>query len=74
MWQAVLKGDMKKVDKLLKSGADVTFMKDNKPMMSMVRELEMANQTSGDAAKLYYYRQIKGMLELKLNSAVCIMH
>ncbi|CAB4002871.1 ankyrin repeat, partial [Paramuricea clavata] len=70
LWQAVLKGDLKKVDKLLKSGADVTFMKDNKPMMNMVRELEMANQTSGDAAKLYYYRQIKGMLELKLNSAI----
>ncbi len=67
----MLKGDVKKVDKLLKTGADITFMKDNKPMINMVRELEMSNQTSGDAAKLYYYRQIKGMLELKLNSSVC---
>ena len=70
LWQAVLKGDMKKVDKLLKSGADITFMKDNKPMINMVRELEASNQTTGDAAKLYYYGQIKGMLELRLNSSV----
>ena len=63
---------MKKVEKLVKSGADVTFMKDNKPMVRMVHDLEMANQTSGDAAKLYYYRQIKAMLQNKLNSSVSV--
>ena len=70
LWQAALKGDLKKVEKLVSSGADVTFMKDNKPMVYMVRDLETANQTSGDVAKLYYYKQIKAILERKLNSSV----
>ena len=70
LWQAALKGDLKKVEKLVSSGADVSFMKDNKPMVYMVRDLETANQTSGDAAKLYYYRQIKAILERKLNSSI----
>ncbi|XP_028399283.1 uncharacterized protein LOC114522739 [Dendronephthya gigantea] len=68
LWQAALKGDLKKVDKLLKSGADITFKKDNKPMINMVRELEQSN--ASDPAKLYYYGQIKLIIENKLNSSI----
>ena len=72
LWQAALKGDVKKVDKLVKTGADITFKKDNKRMINMVRELEQSN--ASDPAKLYYYRQIKLMIETKLNLSVCLLN
>ncbi|XP_028398947.1 uncharacterized protein LOC114522461 isoform X2 [Dendronephthya gigantea] len=68
LWQAALKGDVKKVDKLVKTGADITFKKENKLMIKMVRELEQSN--ASDPAKLYYYGQIKLIIEKKLNSSI----
>ena len=55
---------------LLKKAADVTFMKENKSILTMVRELETSHQSSGNALKIQYYSYIKNLLESQLNSSV----
>ena len=70
LWNAVLKGEPKKVEGLLKKAADITFMKENKSILTMVRELETSHQSSGDAIKIQYFRYIKNLVESQLNSSV----
>lgn len=72
LWNAVLKGDPKKVDSLLKKGADITYIKQNKSIVTMVRELEMSHQNSGDPVKIQYYRHIKGLIESQLKLSVLV--
>ncbi|XP_046864470.1 uncharacterized protein LOC124458519 isoform X3 [Xenia sp. Carnegie-2017] len=70
LWQAVVKGDVRKTDKLIKTGADITFKKENKSLLVVARELEMSNQSSGDIGKFYSYKQIRSLVELSLNTSV----